>query len=289
MKRILKLMTVFFMLAFAASLHADTEPIEVGIFVGKHNKTHADNVTRVMKDSPGIKLEPFYDIADISKYRTVIFWNLIDVGEQPEDWAEQMVKYCGAGGGLILISRIGNRLGKSSLGPNRFNGFALRSVVCEQGWPRGKELNVEIIEPEHPVVKGIKSPYLLKHGGVLPTLAVGPQGKTLAVYQDKKSAIVVGDFGRGKVVAINAIYPLRHSWKKGWQCPEAERAFIKKFLVNSIKWTSTPAGKGIEISAVDKKLMEKVNAIIAKSEAATKANEEAIKKYLGTVKNNIGK
>ena len=210
--------------------------LHVGVYM---DSVGADGLQQALQDVPGITVHQLHslDLAQLVACDVVAVSSLKGLGGGHEDWRKAIRTYAAIGGGIVLEHD---------------------SVGCK-GWTDQTRLFPEVIavgidrsstqtvQPaaDHAVTAGLPASFEHAYADHI-IMQVGHAGRTVVTDADGMAAVIVGEHGRGRVVANGMIsgYGTDEAGAQGEMAPTDAPLSL---LLNSLRW----AGEG-GIAALDR-------------------------------------
>lgn len=179
----------------------DQRPVVLGVYRrgGSFDKGILQSLTMV----PGMRVQSFDDptAAELAQFDAIMFPGTSDMWDTKEDWRANIRQFVERGGGVIFSHNAVGRYGGSAfaepLFPEICAGYA--EQVVKQRHLRAATA--------HPAVGPLPAGQVFKHEYADHlTIRQGPQGVVVLVNRQDAPVMIVGEYGRGRVVYTGQIF-----------------------------------------------------------------------------------
>jgi len=193
--------SILCVLVISFSVHA--ENMKIGLFTGKGAPSSvqvmASRMFVLLENDKQFDIEYFSNLNDISKY-DVVFFNGVKIGNVPEYWQQLIISYAADGGAVVLM---GHATGMPESWKKEIDYCPplFGTIFAHGAWSNNPPFS------SVPNKYGISETNLNweEKPGRYESLIKGKYGDNLVVDSKNLSIVVVGAFGKGKVVGIGPV------------------------------------------------------------------------------------
>jgi type 1 glutamine amidotransferase len=218
-----------------------TAPVRVLLLTGGSGhdwRTSSSTLRRILVDTGRFDVRVSESLAGLNSRSLVDFDLVIDDDSGPPAGSEveaALADFVASGKGLVVThGGLGTSQSAGTDSP-KVTPTYWPVVASGESNPRVRFLDVKLIRPEHPIVKGMKAEFKTADS-LLHSLAAKPSAEVLATATDRSGSrdepvLIASDSGKGRVVAV----ALGHD-----ASAMHEKAFLAAFA-RSCEWAATGA------------------------------------------------